>query len=175
MELRFLRDRRGVAALEFALGAGVLLTLTMGLAEIYFRLDADQRAAAAAVQTADLVTRAPSHDSASLNDIRAAARATLAPLPASEDRLHIEVAALCKRPEGGPPKVAWRDGGARGVINMNAADRLLQAGENVIWTYVEYRFDPPLRFVLQDEPVYREAAFARRESRIALNNQAACP
>ncbi|MGJ3231050.1 MAG: TadE/TadG family type IV pilus assembly protein [Oceanicaulis sp.] len=85
----FIRDRKGVSALEFALVAPVMVLMYLGSAELTQALTVDRKVTGAANAVADLVAQDDFVTDDELDDIRAAAAAILAPQPAERLTLRI--------------------------------------------------------------------------------------
>ena len=66
---RLARDRRGMAAVEFALIAPTLIVLFMGVLEMTFRFRANEEATRYVHQAADLISREAEHTNSSLLEI----------------------------------------------------------------------------------------------------------
>lgn len=78
---RFIKDRRAVSAVEFALIAPVMVAMYLGAAELTQALTVDRKVTSAANAVADLVAQDDFVTDDELNDILAAANAILAPYP----------------------------------------------------------------------------------------------
>ncbi|WP_062015185.1 TadE/TadG family type IV pilus assembly protein [Aureimonas sp. AU4] len=76
---RFWRDRRAVAAVEFALILPVMLVFYLGTAELTQFLNADAKVAATADTVGNLVTRVKTIDTTSMNNIFAISSAVMNP------------------------------------------------------------------------------------------------
>jgi len=88
----FLRDRRGVAALEFALIAPVMIALYMGSVEATAGLDLNKNLGRATSMVADLVTQQQTITKAQIEDIMDIGTATL--LPYARDTPQITITAI---------------------------------------------------------------------------------
>jgi Flp pilus assembly protein TadG len=88
----FLRDRRGVAALEFALIAPVMIALYMGSVEATAGLDVNKNLGRATSMVADLVTQQQTITKADLKDIMDIGTAAL--LPYTRDTPQITITAI---------------------------------------------------------------------------------
>lgn len=88
----FLRDQRGVAALEFALIAPVMIALYMGSVEATAGLDLNKNLGRATSMVADLVTQQQTITKADIKDIMDIGTATL--LPYTRDTPQITITAI---------------------------------------------------------------------------------
>ncbi|EJJ24587.1 TadE/TadG family type IV pilus assembly protein [Rhizobium sp. CF142] len=80
---RFVRDREGVGAIEFAIIFPVLIMLYLGAFEITLGLNISKRTTRAAGSIADIITQQQSVTKSSLTDIAKAAPAIFAPYESS--------------------------------------------------------------------------------------------
>ena len=80
----FLKDTRGVAAVEFALILPVLLIVMMGALEVSSLLNCDRKVSQIASSVADLVSQSESVSSSDISDIMTAATTILKPYDASD-------------------------------------------------------------------------------------------
>jgi len=80
---RFVRDRKGVGAIEFAIIFPVLIMLYLGAFEITLGLNISKRTTRAAGSIADIITQRQSVTKSSLTDIAKAAPAIFAPYDSS--------------------------------------------------------------------------------------------
>ena len=76
---RFFGNARGVAAVEFAFIAPVMVTMLTGLIELSYLMMAERRVSGAAHSTADLLAQETDVTSTDLNDIFSAAALIMAP------------------------------------------------------------------------------------------------
>lgn len=166
-----LRDRRGVAALEFALVVPVLLTLWMSLVELDRLVTAHRKVMKVAQVTADLVAQDSAQTSASLTAIASAAQYILMPLPSGTDRLGMTITSVGYADPGGATGLLWSFSvGPPVALDLSATAAMGAPGESVIQVGVSYRYTSPFGFLLGDRAI-GETAIARPRiaRRIALN------
>ncbi len=150
---RLKRNEKGVAALEFAMIAPVMLTLYMGSVELHHALSADRRVTDIASATADLVAQS-SDISGKMDNIFEAASTYLKPY--GVENLHITVTSIChdKDDKG---RVDWSanytNGGVKTYNHMDLIDLPLDSDDNPILTIqgtslilaeVSYNYTSPL-------------------------------
>lgn len=133
---RLIRDRRGVAAVEFALILPFLLILMIGMAETTTALSYKRKISQVAFSMADLVSQSSSLSSAEMNDIMVAARAIMEPFPADDLTVVIASVSFDSRGKatvdwsvnqaGGTP---WSKGSAPPV---NFPEETAQAGTSIV-------------------------------------------
>lgn len=172
--LRFRRDRRGVAAVEFALLLPVMLTLYIGSVEVTQNLTATRRVVLLARTLSDLTTQSPKLAEAELNGIVAAATSVLAPLSMTPAKIRITSVAIS--PSGSadpnvanPASVCWSyhknwSAHARGTTLDSTtipASLRTEPGTSLIMAEVEYPYKPVIGYVLTGEVIMNERIFMR--------------
>jgi Flp pilus assembly protein TadG len=146
---RFGEDRRGVAAIEFALIVPVMLLLYCGLAEVTLGIVAERRAGHAASVVADLVTQEANLTSADLTDIFTVGQAIMRPFDSASLKMRVtDVRANA----AGVPQVIWSRGSGMGGLAAGPAAGfpagLIAANESMIMTEVSYAYDSPLHIAV---------------------------
>ena len=159
----FIRDRRGVAAVEFALIAPVLILIYMGLAEMTMALMAERRSGHAAAVVADLIAQDTMTNKGELDDVFAIAEEILTPFPAAGMKVRITAVRT-----GGDavPKVVWSHGKGFTAYSKDSTVTgipagLLAANETLIMSEVTYSFDSPAKYVLKNALNFRQEYFLR--------------
>jgi Flp pilus assembly protein TadG len=144
----FLRNKDGVAAVEFAMVVGPLLVLLLGGVEIAGILSVDRKTTSAAAAVADLVAQAGTITNNDRDNIFAAATALMAPYDPAQ--LQVVVSSIVYT--NSKPTVAWSDStpgvSARAVgsnvpIGNNDGqipDGLIDATTSVIMAEVKYHY-----------------------------------
>jgi Flp pilus assembly protein TadG len=150
---RMKRNEQGVAALEFAMIAPIMLTLYMGSIELHHALSADRRVTDIAGATADLVAQS-SDISGEMDTIFTAASTYLQPYGTAN--LRITVTSIChdKDDKG---RVDWsvnyENGGVNDYAHMDLIDLPLNSedkpvltirGTSLIFAEVSYNYTSPL-------------------------------
>jgi len=103
---RFLRDKRGVAALEFALIVPLMLTMYLGTIEISTAIAVNRKVSRVASTIADLVTQQDEVNKDKLDNILEIGEAVLFPYDSRKPDIWITAINVdSSYPEGG--KVAW--------------------------------------------------------------------
>lgn len=141
--LRLYRDRRGVAALEFALVLPVMLILFFGVIDVTQVIRAYTKLGIAAQAINDMVA---GEDSASLSSVLNAyvgGQLVMAPFPASS--LAVSVVSVTFDGSGNPATVAWQvdEGGAPSIPVSTAcsmADGLGLGNDSVIIVRATYSY-----------------------------------
>jgi len=156
-------DRRGVAAIEFALIAPVMIMLYLGLAELTLAMMAERRASHAASVLADLVAQSSQMNTAQMTDVFQVGDAILAPFPAST--LNMRVTSV-KADANAVPKVVWSRGDGMTALGAGATAtavpaNLLAAGDSVIMAEVSYTWDSPLKTTIPNALNFRQTFYLK--------------
>jgi Flp pilus assembly protein TadG len=146
---RFLRDRRGVSAVEFAFVAPILITLYLGCVEISEGVNVDRKVSLTASALANLtaqVTTITKGTNSEMSNILDASSAIIAPY--SDGNLTITLSCL-KIDDNQTAKVMWsetRNGTARGkgsTYTFDAANQALDIKNSyLILAEVSYSYTP---------------------------------
>ena len=148
---RFQSDRRGAAAVEFALIAPFMILLYCGFAELTMGMMAERRAAHSASVVADLVAQTSQITGSQMTDIFNVANEILTPFPSTGLKLRVTSVVA---DAGAVPRVAWSQGnGGLGPLTVGTAvsgfpPTLLAAGDSVIMTDVQYAYVSPLKMTV---------------------------
>lgn len=167
---RFARARSGLAAVEFALLAPMLVTLFFSVVEVTDLMQRNQRVHNMANTTADLAAQSTQITNAAKNNIFAAASAIMYPYQTSG--LTIVLSSVIDNGNGGA-KVAWSDaqlGSPRAVGSaVSVPAGLIEPGGSVILAEISYGFTPPLTFILGNSWTLTSSFYShpRRTSQIA--------
>ncbi|WP_019959992.1 TadE/TadG family type IV pilus assembly protein [Woodsholea maritima] len=138
---RFIRDQKGLSALEFALIAPVMLGLYLGSVQATLALNADRKLAAAANTVGDLVTQDDFITTNEMTQVFQAADLIFAPY--STDSLAMVVTSVVLDSEG-DPIVHWSS--ARGTnallvgSDVDAPANLIDPGGSIIMVKADYAY-----------------------------------
>jgi len=143
---RALRDKRGLAALEFALIAPILAVILFGSVELTELLATKRRAENTTASLADVVSRDTIITNAELTDLWAAASALMYPNSATPLKMRVSSVQVETATEA---TVLWSDGyngydarGAGSEYPLPAG--LMVPGTSVIVAETSYRYTPPI-------------------------------
>lgn len=141
---RLVRDRRGVAAAEFALIAPALIFLIMGVLEMSFRFRASEEATRYVHQVADLVSREIALSTDSIEEIYEASTFMMKPLDTTDD-LDLDVASIGFEGEDATPEVLWRRvAGTPVSFPLDESAGMGLEGESVIRVGVRFNYQSVL-------------------------------
>jgi|WetSurMetagenome_2_1015567.scaffolds.fasta_scaffold843454_2 Flp pilus assembly protein TadG len=147
----FLNARDGLAAVEFALIAPVMILLFFGALEFAMAIDCKTRVNNVAATTADLVAQSPSISSSDAANIFSAANSILYPYVAANAK--IVVSSLVDNGKGAAT-VAWSEAQntakrAQGATVAVPAGLIVSgSGGSVILAEISYAYTPPTLVVL---------------------------
>jgi Flp pilus assembly protein TadG len=146
---RFLRDRRGVSAVEFAMLLPLMVALYLGGVEISSAVAIDRKVTLVARALADLVSQATNVTSTDMTNILSASAAIVQPY--DDTKLKITVSSV--RIDGqGNATVSWSDtknGTARPVgSTVTLPTALAVASTTLIWAESQYGYTPTIGYVI---------------------------
>ncbi len=139
-----LGDRRGIAAVEFALIAPALIFLVMGVFEMSFRFRASEEATRYVHEVADLVSRETELTSDKLEDIYNAATHMMTPLETT-DMLDLDISSIGFVGDDADPDLLWRRVAGGAVdFDLNDASGMGVEDESVIRVGIRYTYESVL-------------------------------
>ncbi|MGH6799671.1 MAG: TadE/TadG family type IV pilus assembly protein [Roseiarcus sp.] len=161
--LASLRDRSGVAAVEFALIAPIFIAMVFGLFEGTRATLAYLKVIAAAQSVADLVTQQKQVTNSDLNDYVSAGQLIMKPLPAAA--LGFVITSVKFDPNTGAATVDWQKA-VGATPPANSVETALAAnygvkGESVVIVQATYTYTSPIDFVLPASLTITDTAFSR--------------
>lgn len=165
--LETLRDRRGVAALEFAMIAPVMIVMFFGIAELGQGLIAERRVSHATSALGDLAAQGQSIGASSADDMFAASTDIMAPLPANPLKLRVSSVTGDSK---GKPKVDWSYVSAGSGLSAYGdctspptlpAGLVTAAGETVILSEAQYQFTSPVGYILPSGIAFTRSSYLR--------------
>jgi Flp pilus assembly protein TadG len=164
---RFLCDPRGVAAVEFALIAPIMLLLYFGLAELTQAMIAERKAIRTASAIGDLVAQndeiTPT-GAGGISDIFDIAATLMKPFPTGTS-LKLCLASI-SADDKGKKTVDWARNQndstcTKGTLSTAVSDDLLAASQSVIMSRVIYKYTSPLNETLKANPTFTKTYYLR--------------
>ena len=159
---RFGADRRGLAGVEFALLAPLMVLLYYGMAELTLAMMAERRASHAASIVADLVAQVGSTSSSEVNDMFTVGNALLRPFPTAPLKMRVS---SVKADNNGVAQVVWSRGYGQGGRSAGQISgfpaNLIAANESIIMTEVTYTYDSPIHKVLPNALTFSDTFYLR--------------
>ena len=141
---RYLRDSRGLAAIEFAMLAPMMAAVYIGAVEINHVMTLDRKVTAIASATSDLVAQQKEITTDQITDIFEASSRMIVPYDPAV--VAIVVTCVIADIDTGATTVLWSDtknGTARNPgASITVPDGLVGKGESVILTEITYSYDP---------------------------------
>lgn len=165
---RFISDRRGVAATEFAMIAPALIFLVMGVLEMSFRFRASEEATRYVHQVADLISRENNMNTSTLETIYSASVHMMKPLDTT-DNLDLDISSVGFVGASATPTLYWRRvAGAPVEFDVNDSAGMGVEDESVIRVGVRYTYDSVISTLFGSSVMTIErSAYARpREERL---------
>lgn len=145
---RFLKDSKGLAAVEFALIAPVMIMMFYGATEVASGVDCNARVSRVASTVADLVAQSTTVSTTDTTNVFNAANAILFPYPAASAKI---VVTSLVADSTGKVTVAWSDAQntpKRTSVPANIPSGILPANTSVIFTEVNYAFTPAVSYFI---------------------------
>ena len=171
---RLFRDRRGVAAAEFALIAPALIFLIMGVLEMSFRFRATEEATRYVHQVADIVSRETDLEQADLQELFDASVFMMQPLDTTND-LDLDVASVGFEGADAEPTILWRRvAGTEVSFDISETQGMGIEDESIIRVGVRYNYQSVLTELFGGGSMAIEkSAYARPriERKVALDGQ----
>jgi Flp pilus assembly protein TadG len=145
----FVRDRRGISAVEFAMLLPLMVTLYLGVVEVSQGVAIDRKVTLTTRTMGDLASRVSSINNADMSSLLNASAAVIAPYPPAPLKIVLTAVSI---DANGVAKVAWSDalnGTAHGVgSTVSLPSALNVANTQLIWSEVSYDYNPTFGYVL---------------------------
>lgn len=162
---RFGAERRGVAALEFAIIAPLLMVpLLLGSVDLIDVMGANKRAQNAAASLADIVARDTEVSDAELSGMWSALDILMYPNSASGMEIRITSVSII---DATTARVVWSEGhggmsGRQAGSNVTGLDsRMMVPGTSIIMAESVFKHDAPLGFLFQNQIRMTHNAYRR--------------
>jgi Flp pilus assembly protein TadG len=175
---RFLRDRRGVSAVEFAIIAPVMIGLYLGCVEISDGVAADRKVSLTAATLANLASEVTAIKTADMTNILNAASSIMAPF--SSANLKATVSCL-KIDKNGAATVAWSaataNGTARGVgssVTIPAALAIPNTASQLLFAEASYAYTPAVGYTISGTLTLSDKMYMAPRIAAPTYNSVAC-
>lgn len=163
----FRRDPRGVAAVEFALVAPVMIIFYFGMAELCQAMMAERKALRTASSVGDLIAQTDiitPTGAGGVDDVFAISKTIMAPFPTT-GALAMCTASLVAD-NAGAVTVAWSRASSDTTCPAKLASytppsNLIAANESLIMARVKYTYTSPVKFFLKTDPVFTKLYYLR--------------
>ncbi len=159
---RYRKDEGGVAAVEFALIAPVMVLMYFGLVELCQAMIAERKANHVASAVGDLVAQVDTLNASDVDDIFSIGNTIMSPFPVST--LQMRVTSLTANAQG-TPLVDWSRGSG-GLTKLAAGSTqtiplTLAAGDSIVMTEARYSYTSVVQMVLPNALNYSEIYYLR--------------
>lgn len=161
---RFLRDRRGISAVEFALLLPIMLTLFLGGTEITQGITIKRKTTIVTRTIGDLVAQDTSVTNGEMNTILAASAAVVAPFSAGTLTLTVSSIAI---DGAGVAKIVWSDASNGATAHARGTPVTLPPGLNqfpnttLIWAEAQYDYTPTVGYVVSGTLALKDQLYLR--------------
>ena len=161
---RFGRARRGVAAVEFAVLAPMMLIVLFGTVDVLDMLHANRRVQNTAAALADVTARDTEISNEELSGIWAAMDVLLYPSTSTDAQARLTSVRIL--PDG-TAEVVWSEGrgmsprSAGANVSSDIPDQMRQPGASLIWSEMDFPYQSPLGFLTSGEMRFKHSAFRR--------------
>jgi len=159
---RFGRDRRGVAAVEFAFIAPLLILIYFSVAELCQAMLAARKVQHAASAVGDLVTQVGTITPSQLSDVYSAASSILAPY--STAPMGIRVTSVTTDALGNAT-VAWSNSQNMSALakgsSVTLPSSLLGPSQSVVMSEVQYTYQSPLNYLFKNALNFDQTFYLR--------------
>jgi len=157
--IQCLKDRRGVAASEFALILPVLILLLFGTAELGNALLLDKKITSAAQTAADLVAQQKTVSNAEITNIFMAIDYIISPYSAAAASYNI---ASVVTDEDGVVSIGWQKyRGGTAIDEFDLPDGLISENDSVIIAIVTYTYSPLFSDLITGSFTITDTAYLR--------------
>lgn len=145
---RMISNRDGIAAIEFALIAPIMIALYIGLAEISLLVTADRNVSHAASVTGDLATQVESLDPAEIENIFQATLAVMNTDLAKSNKITVDMRSFEVDSSGVKQEIGYAKMGTGLPTKFDATSvnsTLLNSTSGLIVTRISYDYESPSR------------------------------
>ena len=159
---RFLRDKRGVSAVEFAMLLPLMITLYLGGVEVSSAIAVDRKVTQVARTLGDLVTQSTTLNATDMTNILNAASSVVQPyspslIKVTVSRVDIDANKIAK--------VVWSktlNGTARAPNSVVTLDDALNtANTSLIWAESQYGYTPTVGYVITGTMTLKDQIYMR--------------
>ena len=158
------RDRRGVAALEFAMIAPIMIVMFFGISELGQGLLAERRVSHATSALGDLAAQLQNIAQSDATDMFAASADIMAPLNTSPLNLRVSSVTVNSK---GVPKVDWSYGSCMTKYAdcdnppVLPAGLVTSPGDSIILSESQYKFTSPIGYILPNGINFSRVSYLR--------------
>lgn len=168
---RLRADIAGVAAIEFAFIAPILVTMYFGIAELTQAMIAQRRTSHAASTIGDLVAQSTCVTNANVTDIFTVGQTILAPFPTAPLKMRIT---SISADAAGTTTVDWSKGQGMSPVSgsITVPSGVIAANQSVIKAEATYTYTSPVNYVLPSPVTFTNSYYLRPRLSDKTTNQA---
>jgi Flp pilus assembly protein TadG len=179
---QFWQAKDGVAAIEFAFAAPLLVTLLLGTVQLCNALECNEKVTSVASSVADLVAQTSNVSTSDITGIFSAGNYVLYPFPTASTKIVISsIVNSAASGGGGQNKVCWSQATsnatalAAGTV-MTVPTGVIPSGGSAIFVQVNYTYSSAITNFLFNSLAMGGAYYARprESSQVTLNTTTSC-
>lgn len=144
--MRFVRDRRGVSAVEFALVAPLMIALYFGCVEISDGVAVDRKVSLTSATLANLVAQSTSLTTTDMNNILDASTAIIQPYSSSNLKMSVYCLSIDANKNVTTKWTATRNGGTG--MSVSVPTDLKVASTQLVLAQVSYAYKPIVGYTI---------------------------
>jgi Flp pilus assembly protein TadG len=165
---RFLDDKRGMSAVEFALVLPLMLTLYLGSTEVSQAISANRKVTLVSRTIADLSSQVSTISNATMTDFLMASSAIASPFSSANLKVTVSCVAIDST---GKATVSWSEtltGTTRSTNSAHAANAAVTlpgalnvANTALLWSEVQYTYTPTIGYVITGPLTLKDQMYMR--------------
>jgi Flp pilus assembly protein TadG len=154
---RFIRDRDGLAAVEFAFVAPIMILAYFGVAELCGAMLADRKTSHVASAIGDLAAQYSTLATGDINNFYAAGQTIMAPSPTTT--LKMRISEVQENTAGTAATVIWSCASSNWTKLANGTPEklttnLIAGGQSVIMSEAQYTYTSPVSYIVKNLSPY---------------------
>jgi Flp pilus assembly protein TadG len=165
---RFIDDKRGMSAVEFALVLPLMMTLYLGSTEVSQAISANRKVTLVSRTVADLSSQVSTISNASMTDLLNASSAIVSPFSSANLKVTVSCVAIDST---GRATIAWSetlDGTTRSTNTVHTAgssvtlpNALNVANTALLWSEAQYIYRPAIGYVITGPLTLKDQMYMR--------------
>jgi Flp pilus assembly protein TadG len=175
-----LKDRRGIAATEFAIIVPMMLVMFLGTVEVSTGVAIDRKVTLMARTLVDLTSQAQTVNDADIANFRAASGAIMMPYTPSAGYPvpNTTISELYIDPSSGDARVQWSQGSSpravtskvtlpAGLIALDATGKIIP-NQYLLYSEVNYLYTPTIGYVIKSSVTLSDVAYTRPRQSVCV-------
>jgi Flp pilus assembly protein TadG len=162
---RFLRDREGLAAIEFAFVAPILILAYFGVAELCGAMLAQRKASHVASAIGDLTAQYSAPAPSDINNFFAAGQTIMS--PSSTTTLKMRISLVTENAAGTAASVVWSCATSNWAVLAKTTPEtlpqanMITASQSVVMAEAQYTYTSPVSYIVQNLPPFSDVFYLR--------------